>query len=301
MSPAPLDPAPLGPAGIWTTQWEVLDAGRSRELAAELEDQGWGSIWYPETLGRDAVSSAWLLLGATKHVTIGSGIATIWARNPVGASSSHRAIEEAFPGRFILGLGVSHAPMVEHVHKESYAKPYSAMVEYLDGMDAAAYTAPQAETAPRRVLAALGDRMLRLAATKAAGAHPYLVTPEHTAHAREVMGEGPLLIPEMRTYLGSRDDAFERARRDFALYMGLPNYTNNLKRLGFEDGDFTDGGSDRLLEALVAYGTVDDIAAKLQTHLDAGADHVLIQLMNGRMGHPPVEEWRELAPALTRS
>jgi probable F420-dependent oxidoreductase len=289
----------LGRAGIWTHHFDVLGAARSRELAAEIEDQGWGSIWFPETLGRDAVSNAWLLLGATERITVASGIASIWARNPVGMAAAHQAIEEAFPGRFVLGLGVSHAPMVEFIHQKAYDKPYSAMVTYLDAMDATAYMSPKAAQLPRRVLAALGDRMLKLAASKASGAHPYLVTPEHTAHARAVMGEGPLLVPELRAYLGPRDEALEAGRQSFAIYSTLPNYLNNLRRLGFDDADFVDNGSDRLIDAIVAHGSVDDIKARADEHLAAGADSVALQVINGDMATPPVAQWRELAPALT--
>jgi probable F420-dependent oxidoreductase len=291
----------LGRAGIWSHHFDVLEAGRCRELAAEIEEQGWDVIWFPETLGRDTVSTAWLLLGATERITVASGIASIWARNPVGMASAHQAIEEAYPGRFVLGLGVSHAPMVEFVHHQPYDKPYSAMVAYLDAMDASGYISPKAPTSPRRVLAALGDRMLQLAATKANGAHPYLVTPEHTAHAREVMGDGPLLVPELRAYLGPRGEALEAGRESFAIYSTLPNYLNNLRRLGFDDGDFADNGSDRLIEAIVAHGTVDDILARAQEHWDAGADSVAVQVINGGVTTPPVAEWRELAPALTGS
>ena len=294
------EPRPLGPAGVWTHHFDVLGASRSRELVAELEDQGWGSIWFPETLGRDAVSNAWLLLGATDHVVVASGIASIWARNPVGMAAAHQAIEEAFPGRFVLGLGVSHAPMVEFVHQRAYEKPYSAMVSYLDAMDGVTYMSPRGDVAPRRVLAALGDRMLSLAASKANGAHPYLVTPEHTAHARDVMGDGPLLVPELRAFLGPRDQALEAGRQSFAIYSTLPNYLNNLRRLGFDDADFTDNGSDRLIEAIVAHGSVDDIKARADEHLAAGADSVVVQVINGDMATPPVDVWRELAPALTR-
>jgi probable F420-dependent oxidoreductase len=167
-------------------------------------------------------------------------------------------------------------------------------------MDAAAYMSPRGGGSPRRVLAALGDRMLALASSKANGAHPYLVTPEHTAHAREVMGEGPLLVPELRAYLGPRDEALVAGRESFAIYSTLPNYLNNLRRLGFDDDDFTDNGSDRLIESIVAYGSVDDIAARAAEHRDAGADSVALQLLNGSLTEPPVAQWRELAPALTR-
>jgi probable F420-dependent oxidoreductase len=294
-------PPTIGRAGIWTHHFDVLGASRCRELAAEIESQGWGSIWFPETLGRDAVSNAWLLLGATKSITVASGIASIWARNPVGMASAQQAIEEAFPGRFLLGLGVSHAPMVEFVHQKAYDKPYSAMVAYLDAMDASAYMSPKPAHPPRRVLAALGDRMLTLAASKASGAHPYLVTPEHTAHAREVMGQGPLLVPELRAYLGPRDEALEAGRQSFAIYSTLPNYLNNLRRLGFHDDDFADNGSDRLIDAIVAHGSVDDIKARADEHLAAGADSVALQVINGSLTEPPLDVWRELAPALTGS
>lgn len=290
---------PLGPAGLWCFHWEALDAGHCRELAAELEEQGWGSIWYPETLGRDAVSTAWLLLGATTEITVASGVATIWPRNPMGAAAAHRALTEAFGERFLFGLGVSHAPMVEFVHHADYARPYSAMVAYLAAMDEVSYLAPAPAVEPRRLLAALGDRMLALAADRASGAHTYLVTPEHTAHAREVMGEGPLLVPELRAFLGGRDEARAAFAESWSLYSGLPNYRSNLLRLGFGEADLEGGGSDRLFDALVAHGGVDDLVAGVRRHLDAGADHVAVQIMNGSPGAPPVEEWRELAPALT--
>ena len=208
-------------------------------------------------------------------------------------------LSEAFPGRFLLGLGVSHQPMVDFVRGHHYDKPLTKMREYLEAMDRAIYMAPRPDEEPRRVLAALGPKMLELAAAKALGAHPYFVPVEHTAFAREVLGEGPMLCPEQAVVLSTDpDEARAAARQHMATYLTLPNYTNNLRRFGWGDDDLADGGSDALVDAIVAWGDEDAIVARVRAHLDAGADHVCVQVLGENAAALPMAQWRALAPAL---
>lgn len=288
----------LGSTGIWTFNLDLVPPTRSQELAAELEELGYGAIWIPEAVGREAFTNAAILLAGTRRITVATGIASIWGRDAMTMAAAHKTLSSWFPGRFLLGMGVSHAGAVEGLHGHRYERPYQRMVEYLDAMDAALFLASEPPEPPRRVLAALGPKMLRLAAERAAGAHPYLVTPEHTATARSVLGDGPLLAPEQAVALTTdADEARTLGRQHLAIYLDLPNYANNWRRLGFDDDDLRDGGSDRLVDALVAWGDVEDIAARVQAHRDAGADHVCIQAL-GDLRDVPLETWRELAPAL---
>ena len=240
-----------------------------------------------------------MVLGATQRMVAATGIASVWARDAMTMAAGQLTISEAHPGRFLLGLGVSHQPMVDMVRGHHYAKPLSKMAEYLDAMDRAIYVAPRPAEEPRRVLAALGPKMLRLAAERALGAHPYFVPVEHTAVAREALGEGPMLCPEQAVVLATDP---ERARAAARLHMGtyltLPNYTNNLRRLGWTDADLDDGGSDRLVDAIVAWGDEAAIVDRVQAHLDAGADHVCIQVLGDNAAELPLPQWRALAPAL---
>jgi probable F420-dependent oxidoreductase len=276
--PAPLD---IGRLGLWTFALDQQPATAAREWAAELEEQGWGAIWVPEAVGRDPLVHASLLLDATSSITVATGIAGIYSRDAMAMNAGWRTLSEAFPGRFLLGMGVSHQPMVEGMRGTTYRPPLAAMREYLDQMDAGLFLAAEPSAPPRRVLAALGPKMLELARERADGAHPYLITPEHTARAREILGPDRLLAPEQKVVLETdRDAALEIARRAISIYVpGLPNYTNNLRRLGFGDDDLTDPPSDRLLEALVAWGDVDAIAARIAAHHEAGADHVAVQVL----------------------
>jgi probable F420-dependent oxidoreductase len=276
--PAPLD---IGRLGLWTFALDQLPATAARERAADLEEQGWGAIWIPEAVGRDPLVHASLLLGATSSITVATGIAGIYSRDAMAMNAGWRTLAEAFPGRFLLGLGVSHQPMVEGMRGATYRPPLAAMREYLDQMDAGLFLAAEPSVPPRRVLAALGPKMLDLARERADGAHPYLITPEHTARARQILGPDRLLAPEQKVVLETdRDAALEIARRAISIYVpSLPNYVNNLRRLGFGDDDLTDPPSDRLLEALVAWGDVDAIAARIAAHHDAGADHVAVQVL----------------------
>jgi probable F420-dependent oxidoreductase len=273
--------AELGRAGIWTFTLDQLPATRARELAAEIETMGWGAIWVPEAVGRDPMVNAALLLSGTERCVVATGIASIYARDPMAMNAGWQTLSEAFPSRFLLGLGVSHQPMVEGMHGGTYGPPLATMRDYLDRMDASLYLAAPPTEAPERVLAALGPKMLGLARERSRGAHPYLVTPEHTATAREILGPDCLLAPEQKVVLET-DPARARAiaREALAIYIPqIPNYVNNLRRLGFTEDDLGDQPSDRLVDALVAWGTVDDIAARVQAHHDAGADHVAVQVL----------------------
>jgi probable F420-dependent oxidoreductase len=289
----------IGRYGIWTFQLDLVPAAASQEAAAEIEELGFGAVWVPEAVGREAFTSAGLLLAGTSSLTVATGIASIWARDPMAASGAHKTLSEAYPGRFLLGLGVSHQPMVDHVRGHHYDKPLTAMSRYLDAMDASVFMAAEPTVPPRRVLAALQPKMLRLAAERADGAHPYFVPPEHTAVARAELGDGPLLAVEQAVVFETDPGrARDVARTHTAIYTGLPNYANNLKRFGFVEEDFDGAGSDRLVDAVVAWGTMDDVVARINAHHDAGADHVCIQVIAADGRSVPVEAWRQLADAL---
>lgn len=283
----------FGRVGIWSSalHWSrVDDAGRKAiaEAAAELEELKYGALWIG---GNPSPDDAAALVAATRTVTVATGILSIWDHTAEEVTAGFAAIESSARGRFVLGLGVSHGPMVPQ-----YAKPYSAMVTYLDALDAAA---PPVD-AGRRVLAALGPKMLKLATDRALGAHPYLVTTEHTAEAREALGPDALLAPELSVVLDTDlDRARTTARNMLSMYLQLPNYTDNLLRLGFTESDFEGGGSVRLLDALFALGDVDRVRARAQAYFDAGADHVALQVLTAEEGGSglPRTEWRALAEA----
>lgn len=289
----------LGRIGIWTG---VLDAVPSREaqrLAGRIEELGYRTLWIPETVGRDPFITATLLLGATGTLQIATGIANIYARDAVTMANTQKSIEEAFPGRFLLGLGVSHHHLVERVRKHDYSKPYSFMVEYLEAMKSAIFMAVGPSETPPIVIAALGPKMLRLAADAVQGAHPYFVPVEHTAAARELMGPDPVLAVEQMVVLDTdRARALETARAGMAVYLRAPNYLNNLKRYGFTEADFADGGSERLVDAIVVTGDAAAIRERVDAQLAAGASHVCVQVLKGSVTDVPEAEWVELADAL---
>jgi probable F420-dependent oxidoreductase len=289
----------LGPVGIWTFQLDGLPIGAARDAAAELDDLGYGALWIPEVAGRDPFVNASLLLGASERLVVGTGIAGIYSRDAISMACAQKTVAEAFPDRFLLGMGVSHQPAVEAMRGHTYGPPLATMRAYLDAMDAAPYLAAPPAAPPARVLGALGPRMLALARDRAAGAHPYLVPVEHTARAREVLGPDALLAPEQKVVLHT-DPAVARARgrRALAIYLGLPNYTGNLRRFGYTDDDLADGGSDRLVDAVVAWGDEEAIRARVAAHHAAGADHVAVQVLPEQFGDLPATEWRALAPAL---
>lgn len=289
----------LGRIGLWTFQLDMVPMAQAQEAAAEIEAMGYGALWTPEAVGREAFTSSAVLLAGTSTLTVATGIASIWGRDAMAASGAHKTLTDAYPNRFVLGLGVSHQPAVEGLRRHSYDKPYSTMVSYLDAMDSSLYLASPPAATPRRLLAALGPKMLRLAADRADGAFPYFVPPEHTAIAREALGPDPVLAVEQAVVLETDPTvAREVARGHTRIYTPLPNYAGNLERLGFDDADLASAGSDRLVDAIVAWGTIDDVVARVQAHLDAGADHVCVQVVTADPTALPVEAWRSLAEAL---
>ena len=285
----------LGRIGVWLGTIGALPAAEERSTVRELEAADYGTIWFGETpFSKEALSHAALILDATERVTVATGIASIWLRSPSSAASGAATLAEAHPGRFVLGLGVSHAPIVASIGHD-YTKPLTRMREYLDAMDASSYAGPlPADPAPR-VLAALAPKMLELARDRTQGAHPYLVTPEHTVRARAILGVGPLLAPEQAFVLES-DPVRARtvAREHLKVYLTLPNYAENWRRSGFDEADLADGGSDRLVDALVAWGDESAVRERVEEHFAAGADHVALQAL----GEDPVGQLTRLAPAL---
>lgn len=289
----------LGRVGIWTSTLDSQPPGRAREAVAELEELGYGAVWVPEAVGREAMANAAVLLGGGTRIVVATGIANIWARDAMAMSAGHKTLTAAFPGRFLLGIGVSHGPAVEGMRGHRYERPLATMRSYLDAMDAAVFLAAPPEEEPVRVLAALGPKMLGLAATRTAGAHPYLVPVDHTPLARQALGPDRLLCPEQAVVLETDPAEARRiARRHLRIYLDLPNYANNLRRFGFGDGDLADGGSDRLVDALVAWGDAETAARRVHDHLDAGADHVAVQVIEDDLRALPSAGWRELAGAL---
>jgi len=284
--------------GLWTPSLEACPVRLAQETAAELDALGFGSLWVPESAGREAFTGAQALLAATDRLVVGTGIATIYGRGPVAANAAARLLESLTPGRFVLGLGVSHKPAVEGVRKTPYLPPVGAMTDFLDGMASAFYRGADPELPPI-VLAALGPRMLGLARDRTAGAHTYLVTPDHTASARETLGAAPLLVAEQAVVLDQdREESLRRAHSHLSVYTELTNYRNSWLRQGFAEDDLVKGGSERLADALVVRGDVDAVLERVRAHLDAGADHVVLQVLAGRLSEVPVAEWRSLAPAL---
>jgi probable F420-dependent oxidoreductase len=281
----------LGRLGIWWSgSWRVND-DPSVDVAREVEDLGYSALWSSGGMDPGLSPQFGRLLAATTRTAVASGIVSIWRTSPEEVSHAVSDLDARYPGRFVLGLGASHAPLAE-----DYNHPYTHMVRYLDALDALDAPGPVAKE--HRVLAALGPRMLALARDRAAGAHPYFVPVEHTARAREALGKGPILAPEVTVVLeGDPAKAREAARTFTAGYLTLPNYTNNLRTLGFDDEDLAGSGSDRLVDAIVSWGDVDAIATRVRAHYEAGADHVCVQVISPR-GSFPLDAYRELAPAL---
>ncbi len=283
----------LGPLGVWYFT-ETMTTPEAGDFAQRLEQLGYAALWLPETLGRNPMAHAAYLFSRTERLIVATGIANIYHRHPGMAKQSQYTLAEQSGNRFLLGLGVSHAPIVSGARGLEYGKPVSTMRAYLEGMEASPYAAVAPSETPLTVIAALGPRMLALAADKADGAHPYWTTPEHTAQAREILGPEKLLCVEQKVCLETdATKAREAGRQALAMYATLPNYVNNWKRLGFTDDDLADGGSDRLIDALVAWGDEKAIAERIQAHRDAGASHVCIQPLKPD-GKPGEVDWRVL-------
>ncbi|MFE6776587.1 TIGR03620 family F420-dependent LLM class oxidoreductase [Streptomyces sp. NPDC057702] len=301
---------PLGAVGLWVPGVDLRPPAASAEAAVEIEELGYGALWLSEGLVRDPFMEVATLLGATRSLVVGTGIAVIWGRHPRTVRAQARALLDAHPGRFVLGLGTSHARLVEGVLGLRYERPLTALREHLDRLDEvdpvlalAGLDDGFAAEAPRapRLLAALGPRAVELARDRSAGAFSYLVTPEHTARARAVLGPGPALVVEQAVVVGlPADVARDRARQHVAGYLPAAPYRASWRRLGFTEADFADGGSDRLVDALVAIG--EDVAAeRVGAHLAAGADHVCLQALPASTPELPLDQWRVLAPLTRRT
>lgn len=267
----------LGKLGVWQFT-DGMTAAEAAGFAQRVEKWGYNALWIPEATGREPFAHAAWLLANTQKLIIATGIANIYARDACASVSGQNTLAEQSGGRFLLGLGVSHVPLVEGLRGHSYGAPVATMKAYLEAMKGGApYSAVPAAEAPLTVIAALGPKMLELAKTHAAGAHPYLVTPEHTAQARKILGPGPMLCVEQMV-LGVTDPARARdiARKTIGFYLALPNYRNNLLRLGYSAREI-DEKSDRVTDALVAWGDVKSIRSRIDAHFAAGASHVCIQ------------------------
>jgi probable F420-dependent oxidoreductase len=267
-----------GPVGVWLGALNQVSAEAERQAARRIEALGYGAIFVGERIGgKEAMAHQAVLLAATDHIVTGTGIANVWSRHPAAMQGGSATLGDAYPGRFVLGLGVSHAVMVDGSGL-TYEKPLAHMTRYLEEMDAAAALGPLPEVPVPRLLAALRPRMLALARDQCDGAHPYFVPPSHTPVAREALGPDKLLAPEQAVVVATDPDTARRvARRHMELYLQLPNYVNNLRHLGFTDEDVSGGGSDRLVDAIVAWGDEGAIARRVHELLDSGADHVLLQ------------------------
>jgi probable F420-dependent oxidoreductase len=280
--------------GIWSGGLRYGDPAEAAEAATELDELGYTALWIPD-IGGDVFDVVERLMAATQTTTIATGILNLWMHPAEETAASHARLTAAHGDRFLVGIGVSHAPLIDAGEPGRYRQPLAAMRSFLDGLD----SAPTPLAPSKRVLAALGPKMLELARTRSGGAHPYNVTPEHTALARQALGPGAMLLPEQAVALATDADVGRKLGRDHLThYLALPNYTNNLRRLGFGDADFAGGGSDRLVDAMVAWGDEDAIAARVREHRAAGADHVCVQVLSEE-GMLPMKAWRELAPALT--
>ena len=289
----------LGKVGIWSFALQRLAARDEIEAARQLEGLRYPSLWIPESLGsKDVMAHAALLLAGTERIPLATGIANIHARDPMAMANGARALGDAYPGRFVLGIGVSHAPSVE-MRGGDYGNPLNQMRAYLDAMDAAQYAAPAPDPPVPLVLAALGPKMLELAAQRADGAHPYFVPVEHTPIARKHLGPEPCLATEVTAVLTTdRSAGLDIARRFAHNYLVLPNYANNLRRLGWSDTDI-EAESEALIDAVVVIGGVDAIVRRVNDHLAAGADHVCVQIRAEKSTDPAVGAYQELAAALS--
>ncbi|BBX69455.1 LLM class F420-dependent oxidoreductase [Mycolicibacterium psychrotolerans] len=279
--------------GLWSSQLRYGNPGEAADAAAELDELGFPALWIPDVGGPvlDVVDN---LLSATTKTVIATGILNLWMHDPAEVAARYATLTETHGERFLLGIGVSHAPLIDSQEPGRYRKPLAATRAFLDGIDAS----PQPVPTGNRVLAALGPKMLEMSATRAAGAHPYLTSPEHTHQAREVLGEGPMLLPEQSVLLtDSREQAREIGTDWLKSYLSLPNYANNILRTGFTEEDISTV-SDRLFDALIAWGDEETVLRRVAEHRDAGADHVCVQVLTADPREFPREQWRRLAAAL---
>jgi probable F420-dependent oxidoreductase len=275
-----------------------LPAAHLRDAVREIEAMGFGTIWIGEAIGREPFAASALILASTNQVTVATGIANIWVRDATAMMNGARTLAEAWPNRFVLGIGVSHVPLVG-ARGHHYERPLTAMRSYLDAMEKAPYRPAMPKPPPPVVLAALGVKMLHLARERTAGAHPYFVPVEHTLEARGILGDDRILAPEVAVvFAGNREDARATGDRYMKTYLNLENYRRNLQRLGFPDDELESPGSDRVFDALVGWGEDGAIAGMVARHHDAGADHVAVQVLTPTPDRASLDDLRRLAPLL---
>jgi len=282
----------IGRIGLWTFAFDYQPISEVRRVVAEIEELGYGAVWIPELAGREALTHASILLASTERMVIANGIARIGDRSPRATAAGQRTLADAYPDRHLLGLGVGRP-------KPNGAKPLDAMRAYLDEMDHVEIPSPEPKHKPVRVLAAYGPAMMQLAAERASGAHTYKVTVEHTAWARKILGPDSLLAVEQAIMIERDPEVARRvARAHLGYYLKTPQNLAKFRRLGYGEKDLADGGSDRLIDALVAWGGIDRIVARIRAQLEAGADHVGVQVIGVEPGDATMSRWRLLAEAL---
>ncbi len=292
-----------GTVGLWTSAHELVAPTPRGGVGAEIESLGYSALWFPESWGRESLTSAALLLAATSSLTVATGITNIWGRDAVASVNAARTLNAAFDERFVLGLGVSHQPLVERLRGHQYLSPLANMRDYLSAMDKAPMHAHEAQQTYARVIAALGPKMLALGAELADGVHTYLVDVDHTAMARGVIGSAFLNVEQAVVIGQDREEFLRRAHSHLEFYTGLENYRANWRRMGFGPDDFVRGGSERLCDAMVVHGDGDGeaIAHRVSEHFAAGADHVCLQVLGADPQAPPHDDWRLVAEALALS
>jgi probable F420-dependent oxidoreductase len=284
----------LSGVGIWSSQLRYGDKAESADAAAELEELGFQALWIPDVGQTPVLESVAHLLSSTNEITVATGILNLWLNEPADVAASYAALSASHGDRFLLGIGVSHAPLIDATEPGRFRKPLAATASYLDALDTAAQPVP----VDARVLAALGPKMLALAAERTRGAHPYLTTPERTHSARELLGDGPLLLPEQTAILTGDADEARRIGTDWLRrYLSLPNYANGMLRLGFS-AEEVGSISDRLFDALIVWGDEEAVMRRVNEHMSAGADHVCVQVLTADLTAYPREQWRRVASAL---
>ncbi len=286
---------------MWTGAHELVAPTTRGGVAADIESLGYSAMWFPESWGRESLTSAALLLSATSHLTVATGITNIWGRDAVASVNAARTLNAAFADRFVLGLGVSHQPLVERLRGHEYLSPLAHMRDYLSAMDAAPMHAQEAAQPYARVIAALGPKMLALGAEMADGVHTYLVDVDHTAMSRGVIGSAFLNVEQAVVIGQTREEFLRRAHTHLEFYTGLENYRANWRRMGLGPDDFVRGGSERLCDEMVVHGDAEAIAHRVAEHFAAGADHVCLQVLGADPQVPPLDEWRLVARALQLS
>ncbi len=290
----------LGRAGVFLGSMAHLPAPELRRAVAAIEEMGFGTIWIGESYGREPFAASALILAATIQITVATGIANIWVRDATATMNGARTLAEAWPDRFVLGLGVSHSTLVgERGHH--YERPLTAMRAYLEAMENAPYRGPMPNPTAPIVLAALGVKMLRLARERTAGAHPYFVPVEHTLEARGILGDGRWLAPEQAVvFAHNREGARATGDLYMSTYLPLPNYRQNLLRMGWPEEELKPPGNDRVFDALVAWGDDHEIARRVRLHHEAGADHVAVNVLTPTPERAPLDDLRRLAPLIVR-